>query len=88
MARITAIHLDDDENPATVSLVLTVQEALAIARTFGQMFGSDPATTDVYEALTMGFFNRYWDDGVYGATRDHPAPLEIEQRWTRKEATA
>lgn len=61
---------DDNANLETVTVEMTVKEALWIARVAGQQRGHSPHH-DIYSCLTGEVFNRFWDDGVDDAKRDY-----------------
>lgn len=70
---IKNIKLDDEGDPAFVTVRMSVAEAKYIALTVGKtnwndreqiMAGGGEAGDEIYSELTGGFFNRFWDDGV------------------------
>lgn len=73
--KLKGISFTKKENPKTVTVEMTIDEAAAIAKVFGGMnplkFGTDfPSlankgiVSSVYDCLSGAFFNRYYDDGV------------------------
>jgi hypothetical protein len=69
--RIINIALDDQEEPEEVTVAMTLQEVVAIARLFGRLNGHGMRRVGIpddgngpYGALTGGVLNRFWDDGV------------------------
>lgn len=75
--QVKQINLDDDGQPETVLVRLTREEATYIALLTGRQNGSTSEEVmagggvlngQVYEALTGEFFNRYYEDGVAGAS--------------------
>lgn len=73
-ARIANIALDADEDPAEVTVVLSVDVAAWLARHVGKLVPSTDESSALYECLTGGLFNRFYENGVYdwkpkGATR-------------------
>lgn len=70
--KIKAITLDDDSNPETITVLLSRDEAVAIATVFGRMnvytereFGLDPSVcSEIYGALTGDVFNRFYEEGL------------------------
>ncbi|MFB7312999.1 hypothetical protein [Streptomyces sp. NPDC056192] len=73
---VKQINLDDDGQPETLLVRLTRNEAAYLALLTGKqsghtsgdiMPGGDSLNSEVYEALTGEFFNRYYEDGVHGS---------------------
>lgn len=73
---VKQINLDDDGQPEEIVVRLTRNEAAYLALLTGKqsghtsaeiMPGGDGLNSEVYEALTGEFFNRYYEDGVQGA---------------------
>lgn len=64
---------DGDAYPRTVTVEMSISDALVIAEIYGQMNGiahqATGATGDVYDCLVGSVFNRYWDDGTNDARR-------------------
>lgn len=64
---------DGDAFPATVTVEMSIADALVIAEIYGQMNGiahqATGATGGPYDCLVGSVFNRYWDDGVIDARR-------------------
>lgn len=80
MAHIKSIELDDEENVEFVTVRLAAEEAAYIASFTGKqtgetaeaiMPGGAPANSHLYEAMTGGVFNRWYDGGVEEWRRDH-----------------
>lgn len=78
--RIKRIDLDATEMPAVITVEMTVGEAIALARLTGKL-SPDTArerglvwddTVATYDALIGSVFNRYWEDGIDGASRGNP----------------
>lgn len=76
--KIMQINLGNDELPTSLVAELSVDEAVVLAKMTGkyssltatQEFGDRAeCTTSIYDALTGGVFNRFWDDGVDDAVR-------------------
>lgn len=76
--RIKAIEMDDDGNPATITVTMTAREAALIARMVGETnhaqrnkVQSDGGVVggEVYDALAGDLFNRFYDSGVAGVPR-------------------
>lgn len=71
--KIKSVELDDNEMPDRITFEMSRQEAQWIAHICGK---HSPATADdslpgyadinseIYDALTGGLFNRFWDGGV------------------------
>lgn len=76
--RIRQINLDDDGLPERITAELTRDEALYITTFLGQqthgsanevMSGGADVGNDMYDTLTGGLFDLYWNDGAAGALR-------------------
>ena len=67
--KIRNIALDDDETPETITVDMTLAEAVWIATAAGVQVPSSKPTDDIYEALAGGVFNRFFEEGVEGANR-------------------
>lgn len=76
--KIMQITLDDGEFPTSLVAELSIGEAVVLAKMTGKYssltateeFGElAECTTSVYDALTGGVFNRFWDDGVNDAAK-------------------
>ena len=59
----TTDNEDEGAIPKTVTVEMTVQEALWIARVSGKQRGESPHS-GIFDCLIGDVFNRYWDDGV------------------------
>ncbi len=57
--------------PETVTVKMTVQEALWLAIVSGKQKGESPHN-GIFNCLNADVFNRYWDDGVDDAKREFP----------------
>ena len=53
-----------DAVPSTITVEMTVEEALWIAKVAGKTRGGGGS---IYNCLVDDVFNRYWDDGANGA---------------------
>ena len=53
--------------PEKVTVEMTVEEALWIAKVSGKQRGESPHR-GIFSCLTNDVFNRYWDDGVDDAS--------------------
>lgn len=74
--KVKNITLDEEENPAVVTVELSADEAAFIARLTGSLsphdvitaMGEDPrwfnASAEVYNGLVGSVFNRFYDDGI------------------------
>lgn len=73
--KLRAVHMGDDEMPATLAVEMTVDEAALVYAFVGRIapkavtdaagdvrWGN--ALYDVASCLTGSFFNRFWDDGA------------------------
>ena len=74
--KVKRIDLDDDEVPASVTVELTHDEAVYLAVLTGKqnavsaeevLRGGAVHNGAVYECLSGGLFNRFYEDGVDGA---------------------
>lgn len=76
IVKIKSISLNEDEMPESVTVELSLREALFIGLAIG--VHNDPAANailpggheqveSVYYGLTGGLFNRFWHDGIEGA---------------------
>lgn len=61
--RVLSIELGEDELPVEVTVRMTIAEAAAITRIFGRVTPPTPSIAAVHNALTGGFFNRFWEAG-------------------------
>lgn len=74
--KIREIRLDDDGIPSEVTVTMTILEAWNIAHLFGSMNDQQFAEkgilhdSSIYDGLTGGLFNKFWDEGVDGARKD------------------
>jgi hypothetical protein len=62
---------DDQEGdavPLTITVTMSVEEALWVAIVSGKQKGESPHS-GIYNCLTSDVFNRYWDDGVSDAAK-------------------
>lgn len=80
--KIRRIDLNDDEVPETITVELTHEEAVFLALFLGKQNGieEDAVMTggarlggEIYDGLTGGVFNRFYEDGVKGAARSRTA---------------
>lgn len=79
--KIRSIALDDNEEPSTVTVEMTTREAALIQGILSHCSQADVSTVlggdttwwveqhAIYDALSGGFFNRFWDDGVRDVLR-------------------
>jgi hypothetical protein len=65
---------DGIADPATVTVTMSIEEALWIAQVAGKQRGGSPHRT-IYDCLVGDLFNRYWEDGVKDAARVYPMEL-------------
>ncbi|MER6249405.1 hypothetical protein [Streptomyces griseorubiginosus] len=74
--KVKQINLDDEEQPETVLVELTHDEAVFVALTLGKQNGTDGEAilaggstlgSRVYWGLCGGVFNRFYEDGIDGA---------------------
>ena len=73
MAQIKAIEMDDDENPAFVTVRMSIEEAAFVARFTGMhndrtaneiMPNGAESSSSLFQATAYNLFNRFYDDGV------------------------
>lgn len=71
--KIRSIAMDDEEQPETITVDMTIREAALIVRLIGPMSDIQLADTqsdggrtggEIYDALNGCVFNRFWEDGV------------------------
>lgn len=76
--KVKRIDLDDDEVPETVTVELTHDEAVFLALFLGKQNGTEEEAVmpggsrlggEIYEGLTGGVFNRFYEDGVTDAAK-------------------
>ncbi|WP_045562970.1 hypothetical protein [Streptomyces sp. FxanaA7] len=74
--KVKRIGLNDEEMPESVLVELSHDEAAYLALLIGKQSGKDAEqtvtggsslSTAVYEGLTFGVFNRFYEDGIEGA---------------------
>ena len=61
--------------PETVTVTMSIKEAIWIAKLAGKQVGGDGTSSSIYSCLTGEVFNRWWDDGVTGANKDFPTEV-------------
>jgi hypothetical protein len=57
--------------PSTVTVEMTVEEALWVATVSGKQRGVSPHS-GIFECMSNNVFNRYWDDGTNDARKEFP----------------
>lgn len=71
--KVKQITLDDDRNPDTITVEMTMREAAFILKDIGRhsektakevMRDGDESLENIYLTLSGDVFNRYWDGGV------------------------
>jgi hypothetical protein len=76
--KVKRIDLDDDENPETITVELTHDEAVFLALFLGKQNGVEEEAVmpggsrlggEIYDGLTGGVFNRFYEDGVADAAK-------------------
>lgn len=76
--KVKRIDLDDEQMPARIQVELSHDEATYLAVLLGQqtgdqdqqvMPGGSDLSTDIYEGLVFGVFNRFYSSGVDGAVQ-------------------
>jgi hypothetical protein len=63
LENIRFIQNDDGAEPVTITVTMTILEAIWIAKLAGKQRGASPHSS-IYKCLNDNFFNRYWDDGI------------------------
>jgi len=61
--------------PETVTVTMTLNEALWVALLAGKQRGSSSTYSDIYSCLVGDVFNRYWSGGTGEALRQHPVEI-------------
>ena len=61
-------NFDNDSMPKTVTVTMTIEEALWVTIVSGQQCGDSPHH-GIWGCLFGDVFNRYWDDGVIEARK-------------------
>ena len=69
-----SIDDEGDSLPATVTVTMTIEEAIWIAEVSGRQQGESPHN-GIFHCLNGGVFNRYWEDGVDDAIKQFPVEL-------------
>lgn len=67
--------------PASITVEITIEEAIWIASVAGQQKGTSPHN-QLYQCLASDVFNPYWEDGVGGAQQDYKIetpPIKYEE---------
>lgn len=76
--KLVTLHFDEAANPDRITVEMTRDEGLLVAKVLGTMTGTDQNAvmsggdgigTDIYACLVGDVFNRYWEDGVNDALR-------------------
>jgi hypothetical protein len=68
--------------PKTLTVKMTLEEALWIAKVSSKQRGISPHNS-IFECLVGDVFNRYWDDGVDEALQEFPIetpPIRYEEQ--------
>jgi hypothetical protein len=95
--KIRRIDLDDDGDPSSVTVELSLAEAILITRTVGKgnghdsnllMEGGDLIAAQTYLCLTGDLFNRYWDDGIDGAAPKPTGQHQTDHAFVPKDVCA
>lgn len=78
--KVKSIQMNDDEMPQSVTVELSLREALFIGLAIGVnndasaeniLGGGTEECSSIYLGLTGGLFNRFWDSGIEGAQKEH-----------------
>jgi hypothetical protein len=76
--KVKRIDLGDDERPETITVELTHDEAVFLALFLGKQNGIEEEAVmpggarlggEIYDGLTGGVFNRFYEDGVTDAAK-------------------
>ena len=67
--KIKSIELDGNELPHSVTLTMSLSEAILIAEFVGNLTPSTAASTSIWNALDGTLFNRFWEEGFRGAAK-------------------
>lgn len=76
--KVKRIDLDDDERPETVTVEFAHDEAVFLALLLGKQNGTEQEAVmpggarlggEIYDGLTGGVFNRFYEDGVTDAAK-------------------
>lgn len=60
--------------PATVSVEMSIEEALWVASVASKQRGASPHN-GIYSCLVGNVFNCYWEDGLEGAKKEFPVEI-------------
>lgn len=72
--KIKKINLDSDGNPKKVTVELTVEQVAFIGKVIGSMngitsrevmTGGEAISSSIYDGISAGIFNRYYDGGIH-----------------------
>lgn len=69
--KIKAIALDDNELPETVTVEMTLAEAILIGKHVGSVKPSTATSSGIWDALTGVVFNSFWEDGINDAAKEN-----------------
>lgn len=65
---------DGDTTPKTVSVEMSIEEALWIVKIAGSQRGAS-VHNEIFNCLTCDVFNPYWEDGVDDAELEFPVEI-------------
>lgn len=72
--KIKNIKLDEDGNPETITVDMSLLESAWIARIAGECKDMD-IEGNIYSCLVGSFFNRFYEDGVNGVPKTRNPPI-------------
>jgi len=73
---ITFAEGEEGANPETVTVEMTILEALWCVKVAGKQKGESPHS-GIYDCLISDVVNRYWEDGIKDAQRELQVEIEI-----------
>lgn len=72
--KIIFTQSEEGAEPENITVTMSLKEAIWIAKVAGQQCG-EGQHREIYGPLIGDLFNRYWDDGVDEAHRQHPVEV-------------
>lgn len=71
--KIQTIYMEGQETPQAVQVDMTIDEAILIASYVGNLVPSTETSTGIWNELSGGLFNRFWEDGYHDAAGERRA---------------
>jgi hypothetical protein len=65
--KIQTIYMEGQETPQAIQVDMTIDEAILIASYVGDVVPSTETSTGIWDELSGGLFNRFWEDGLHDA---------------------